>query len=75
MKHTTESILPAVLLCALLTIGCPQHGKLSSAKNQGTNPSVPQNPIELVEADVLEAFGLTKGKQSPFEAADKIASE
>lgn len=74
MKHTTESILPAVLLCALLTIGCPQHGKLSSAKNQGTNPSVPQNRIELVEPDVLAAFDLTKGNQSPFEAAEKIGS-
>lgn len=74
MKHTTESILPAVLLCTLLTIGCPQHGKLSSAKNQDTTPSVPQNRYELVEADVLEAFGLTKGKQSPFEAAERIGS-
>ena len=74
MKHTTESILPAVLLCSLLTIGCPQHGKLSGTKNQDTNPSVPQNPYELTEADVLAAFDLTKGNQSPFEAAEKIGS-
>ena len=74
MKHTTESILPAVLLCSLLTIGCPQHGKLSGTKNQDTTPSVPQNRYELVEADVLAAFDLTKGNQSPFEAAEKIGS-
>ena len=74
MKHTTESILPAVLLCALLTIGCPQHGKLSSAKNQDTTSSVPQNRYELVEADVLAAFSLEKGSITASAAAKKIAT-
>lgn len=75
MKHINKSILSAVLLfVVLLTIGCPQTGKLSGTKNQGIAPAVPQNPYELTEADVLEAFGLTKGTQSPFEAAEKIAS-
>ncbi|WP_255802663.1 lipoprotein 17-related variable surface protein [Treponema denticola] len=75
MKHINKSILSAVLLfVVLLTIGCPQTGKLSGTKNQGIAPAVPQNPYELTEADVFEAFGLTKGTQSPFEAAEKIAS-
>ncbi|UTC83345.1 lipoprotein 17-related variable surface protein [Treponema denticola] len=75
MKHITKSIISAVLLFfVLLTMGCPQAGKLSGTKNSGTAPAVPQNPYELVEADVLTAFGLTKGTQSPFEAANKIAS-
>ncbi|QTQ17025.1 lipoprotein 17-related variable surface protein [Treponema parvum] len=71
MKRPAICLL-SVLLAALLITGCQQAGSSSGAENPGINPSVPQNPYELVEADVLEAFGLTKGRQSPFEAAGKI---
>ncbi|QTQ14808.1 hypothetical protein HRQ91_10220 [Treponema parvum] len=71
MKKAMICLLP-VLLAALLTTGCQQAGSSSGAENPGINPSVPQNQYELVEADVLETFGLTKGRQSPFEAAGKI---
>ncbi|QTQ11030.1 hypothetical protein HRI96_01785 [Treponema parvum] len=77
MKRSAICLLP-MLLAVLLTNGCqqasstPPHVELT--ENPGTNPAVPQNPYELVEADVLEAFGLTKGKQSAFEAEQKITS-
>ena len=74
-------ILP---LYALSLSGCrqpsasPAPGKKGAGssfrKKPQVNHAVPQNPYELVEADVLEAFVLTKGKQSPFEAAEKIDS-
>ncbi|MFC2600935.1 MAG: lipoprotein 17-related variable surface protein [Treponema lecithinolyticum] len=73
MKHTTKLILPAVLIFALSLTGCPQAGT-NPGENSGTNPAVPSNPNELVESDVLTAFGLTKGTQSAFEAAEKITS-
>ena len=69
MKEPSKSVAVPVMLFLLFAAGCREP------ENQGTNPAVPQNPPELTEADVLEAFGLTKGKQSPFEAAEKIASE
>lgn len=71
-------------LYALSLSGCrqpsasPAPGKKGAGssfrKKPQINHAVPQNPYELVEADVLEAFGLTKGKQSTFEAAEKIDS-
>jgi len=71
-------------LCALSIMSCRQPSASSGSGKKGAgssfrnkpqvNHAVPQNPYELVEADVLEAFGLTKGKQSPFEAAEKIDS-
>ena len=73
MKLTTKLILPAVLIFALSLTGCPQ-ASTNSGENSGTNPAVPSNPNELVESDVLTAFGLTKGTQSAFEAAEKITS-
>ncbi len=71
MKHTTKPILPAVLIFALVLTGCPQAGKHSGT---GTNPAVSSNPNELTEADVLAAFGLTKGNITASAAAKKIAT-
>ena len=86
-KNTRRFILLCAFvlpLYALSLSGCrqpsasPAPGKKGAGssfrKKPQVNHVVPQNPYELVEADVLEAFGLTKGKQSPFEAAEKIAS-
>ncbi len=69
IKEPSKPIAVPVMLFLLFAAGCREP------ENSGTNPVVPQNPNELTEADVFEAFGLTKGKQSPFEAAEKIASE
>ena len=68
MKELLKPIAVPVMIFLLFAAGCREP------ENQGTNPAVPQNPPELTEADVLEAFGLTKGRKSPFEAAQKIAS-
>ena len=86
-KNTRRFILLCAFvlpLYALSLSGCrqpsasPAPGKKGAGssfrKKPQINHAVPQNPYELVEADVLEAFGLTKGKQSPFEAAEKIDS-
>lgn len=86
-KNTRRFILLCAVvlpLYALSLSGCrqpsasPAPGKKGAGssfrKKPQINHAVPQNPYELVEADVLEAFGLTKGKQSPFEAAEKIDS-
>ena len=86
-KNTRRFILLCAFvlpLYALSLSGCrqpsasPAPGKKGAGssfrKKPQVNYAVPQNPYELVEADVLEAFGLTKGKQSPFEAAEKIDS-
>ncbi|UTY33828.1 hypothetical protein E4N74_07280 [Treponema putidum] len=72
MKNITKLILSALLLLVLSITGCPQTGTSSGAENQGTNPAVPQNPDELVEADVLTAFGLQRGKITASAAAKKI---
>lgn len=66
MKTINKLTLTAVLLfSALLLISCSGPHSLSNT----------ENPHELTEADVLSAFGLTKGRQSPFEAAEKIGLE
>lgn len=74
MKNITKLILSALLLLVLSITGCSQTGTSSGAENQGTNPAVPQNPDELVEADVLTAFGLQRGKITASAAAKKIAT-
>ena len=75
MKNITKLILPAVLLFFVLAVtGCPQQGKPSGTENNGTNPHMLQNPIELVEADVLAAFGLQRGSITASAAAKKIAN-
>lgn len=86
-KNTRRFILLCAFvlpLYALSLSGCRQPSASHAPGKKGAgssfrkkpqvNYAVPQNPYELVEADVLEAFGLTKGKQSPFEAAGKIDS-
>lgn len=73
MKHTTKLILPAVLIFALSLTGCPQAGT-NPGENSGTNPAVPSNPNELVESDVLTAFGLQRGSVTASAAAKKIAT-
>ena len=86
-KNTRPFILLCAFvlpLCALSITSCRQPSASSGSGKDGAgssfrkkpqiNHAVPQNPYELTESDVLEAFGLTKGKQSPFEAAEKIAS-
>lgn len=62
----------AVIVIGMASCKPPTDYNLSSATP--ANPAVPSNPNELVEADVIAVFGLTKGKQSPFEAAGKITS-
>ena len=74
MKHTTKLILPAVLIFALSLTGCPQAGT-NPGENSGTNPAVPSNPNELVESDVLTAFGLQRGSITASAAAKKIATD
>ena len=75
MKNITKLILPAALLLFVLAVtGCPQHGKPSGTENSGTNPAVPSNPNELVESDVLTAFGLQRGSITASAAAKKIAT-
>ena len=54
----------AVIVIGMASCKPPTDYNLSSATP--ANPAVPSNPNELVEADVIAAFGLTKGKQSPF---------
>ena len=74
-KNTRRFILLCAFvlpLYALSLSGCrqpsasPVPGKKGAGssfrKKPQVNHAVPQNPYELVEADVLEAFGLTKGK-------------
>ena len=66
MKTITKLALPvALIFSALLLISCSGPHSLSNT----------ENPHELTEADVLSAFGLAKGRQSSFEAAEKIGSE
>ena len=75
MKNITKLILPAALLLFVLAVtGCPQQGKPSGTENNGTNPAVPSNPNELVESDVLTAFGLQRGSITASAAAKKIAT-
>lgn len=75
MKNITKLILPAALLLFVLAVtGYPQHGKPSGTENQGTNPAVPQSPIELTEAELLSAFSLVKGSITASAAAKKIAT-
>jgi len=74
MKNITKPILSAALLFFLLAVtGCPQQGKLSGTKNQGTNPHMPQRPIELTETELLSAFSLERGSITASAAAKKIA--
>ena len=73
MKLTTKLILPAVLIFALSLTGCPQAGT-NPGENSGTNPAVPSNPNELVESDVLTAFGLHRGSITASAAAKKIVT-
>lgn len=75
MKNITKLILPAALLLFVLAVtGCPQHGKPSGTENNGTNPHMLQNPIELTEAELLSAFSLEKGSITASAAAKKIAT-
>lgn len=74
MKLTTKPILLPALLFALLAAGCSQQNTTSGAKTPGTNPSAPSNPNELVEADVLTAFGLQRDSITASAAAKKIAT-
>ena len=75
MKNTTKLILPAALLFFVLAVtGCPQQGKPSGTENSGTNPHMPQSPIELTEAELLSAFSLEKGSITASAAAKKIAT-
>ena len=75
MKNITKLILPAALLLFVLAVtGCPQHGKPSGTENNGTNPPMPQNPIELTEAELLSAFSLVKGSITASAAAKKIVT-
>ncbi len=75
MKNTTKLILPAALLFFVLAVtGCPQQGKPSGTENSGTNPHMPQSPIELTEAELLSAFSLVKGSITASAAAKKIAT-
>ncbi len=74
MKLTTKPILLPALLFALLAAGCSQQNTASGAKTPGTNPSAPSNPNELVEADVLTAFGLQRGSITASAAAKRIAN-
>ena len=75
MKNITKLILPAVLLFFVLAVtGCPQQGKPSGTENNGTNPPMPQSPIELTEAELLSAFSLEKGSITASAAAKKIAT-
>ena len=75
MKNTTKLILPAALLFFVLAVtGCPQQGKPSGTENSGTNPHMPQSPIELTEAELLSAFSLVKGSITASAAAKRIAN-
>ena len=75
MKNITKLILPAALLLFVLAVtGCPQQGKPSGTENSGTNPHMPQSPIELTEAELLSAFSLEKGSITASAAAKKIAT-
>lgn len=65
--------ITAVIAIGMTSCNSPLDHK-GSSETPGVPSTPPQNPYELVEADVFEAFGLTKGKQSPFEAAEKINS-
>ena len=69
MKELSKSVAVPVMIFLLFAAGCREP------ENQGTNPAVPQNPYELTEADVLEAFGLTKGSITASAAAKKIAND
>ena len=69
MKGLSKSVAVPVMLFLLFAAGCREP------ENPGTNPAVPQNPPELTEADVLEAFGLTKGSITASAAAKKIAND
>ena len=69
MKELLKPIAVPVMIFLLFAAGCREP------ENQGTNPVVPQNPYELTEADVLEAFGLTKGSITASAAAKKIAND
>lgn len=69
MKELLKPIAVPVMIFLLFAAGCREP------ENQGTNPAVPQNPNELTEADVLEAFGLTKGSITASAAAKKIAND
>ena len=73
MKNITKLILPAVLIFALSLTGC-QQASTNPGENSGTNPAVPSNPNELVESDVLTAFGLQRGSVTASAAAKKIAT-
>ena len=73
MKLTTKPILPAVLIFALSLTGC-QQASTNPDENSGTNPAVPQSPIELTEAELLSAFSLEKGSITASAAAKKIAT-
>ena len=66
--------ITAVIAIGMTSCNSPLDHK-GSSETPGVPSTPPQNPYELVEADVFEAFCLTKGEQSPFEAAEKINSE
>lgn len=65
--------ITAVIAIGMTSCNSPLDHK-GSSETPGVPSTPPQNPYELVEADVFEAFCLTKGEQSPFEAAEKINS-
>ena len=65
--------ITAVIAIGMTSCNSPLDHK-GSSETPGVPSTSPQNPYELVEADVFEAFCLTKGEQSPFEAAEKINS-
>ena len=74
MKNITKLILPAVLLFFVLAVTGCQQASTNPGENSGTNPAVPSNPNELVESDVLTAFGLQRGSITASAAAKKIAT-
>ena len=69
MKELLKPFAVPVMIFLLFAAGCREP------ENPGTNSAVPQNPNELTEADVLEAFGLTKGSITASAAAKKIAND
>ena len=65
--------ITAVIAIGMTSCNSPLDHK-GSSETPGVPSTPPQNPYELVEADVFEAFGLTKGYITASAAAKKIAT-
>ena len=65
--------ITAVIAIGMTSCNSPLDHK-GSSETPGVPSTPPQNPYELVEADVFEAFSLTKGHITASAAAKKIAT-